>query len=388
MMKIVENLISDAKNEMKKLKHPYVGTEHLLLALLSDSKVEKVTATYGLTYDKFRDKIIKTVGTGEKVEKECILTPKLRSLLDEMVYSKRDRLVKLDFIRGILCDEKGVACRLLVTMDIDLMGLDEELEQIEERSNLSFISKYKCLIDLNEEVEKNDISVTGFDKELDQLLKNLLRLKKPNTVIIGEPGVGKTALVEKLAEAINKKQVPEFLQNLRIIQLSLGSAVAGTKYRGEFEDKLNNILTEVEKRDNIVLFIDEFHDIVGAGGAEGAIDASSILKPSLARGKIKMIGATTKDEYNKYITKDKALARRFNMITILEATKEETINIMKASKPKLEKHYGIKISNKDIEDIYKESTHKNGRMPDVALDSLEEYCVNKYFNKKKEKVGV
>lgn len=388
MMKIVENLISDAKNEMKKLKHPYVGTEHLLLALLSDSKVEKVTATYGLTYDKFRDKIIKTVGTGEKVEKECILTPKLRSLLDEMVYSKRDRLVKLDFIRGILCDGEGVACRLLVTMDIDLMGLDGELEQIEERSNLSFISKYKCLIDLNEEVEKNDISVTGFDKELDQLLKNLLRLKKPNTVIIGEPGVGKTALVEKLAEAINKKQVPEFLQNLRIIQLSLGSAVAGTKYRGEFEDKLNNILTEVEKRDNIVLFIDEFHDIVGAGGAEGAIDASSILKPSLARGKIKMIGATTKDEYNKYITKDKALARRFNMITILEATKEETINIMKASKPKLEKHYGIKISNKDIEDIYKESTHKNGRMPDVALDSLEEYCVNKYFNKKKEKVGV
>lgn len=388
MMKIVENLISDAKNEMKKLKHPYVGTEHLLLALLSDSKVEKVTATYGLTYDKFRDKIIKTVGTGEKVEKECILTPKLRSLLDETVYSKRDKLVKLDFIRGILCDGEGVACRLLVTMDIDLMGLDEELEQIEERSNLSFISKYKCLIDLNEEVEKNDISVTGFDKELDQLLKNLLRLKKPNTVIIGEPGVGKTALVEKLAEAINKKQVPEFLQNLRIIQLSLGSAVAGTKYRGEFEDKLNNILTEVEKRDNIVLFIDEFHDIVGAGGAEGAIDASSILKPSLARGKIKMIGATTKDEYNKYITKDKALARRFNMITILEATKEETINIMKASKPKLEKHYGIKISNKDIEDIYKESTHKNGRMPDVALDSLEEYCVNKYFNKKKEKVGV
>ncbi len=388
MMKIVENLISDAKNEMKKLKHPYVGTEHLLLALLSDSKVEKVTATYGLTYDKFRDKIIKTVGTGEKVEKECILTPKLRSLLDEMVYSRRDRLVKLDFIRGILCDGEGVACRLLVTMDIDLMGLDEELEQIEERSNLSFISKYKCLIDLNEEVEKNDISVTGFDKELDQLLKNLLRLKKPNTVIIGEPGVGKTALVEKLAEAINKKQVPEFLQNLRIIQLSLGSAVAGTKYRGEFEDKLNNILTEVEKRDNIVLFIDEFHDIVGAGGAEGAIDAANIFKPALARGKIKMIGATTKDEYNKYITKDKALARRFNMITILEATKEETINIMKASKPKLEKHYGIKISNKDIEDIYKESTHKNGRMPDVALDSLEEYCVNKYFNKKKEKVGV
>ena len=388
MMKIVENLISDAKNEMKKLKHPYVGTEHLLLALLSDSKVEKVTAAYGLTYDKFRDKIIKIVGTGEKVEKECILTPKLRSLLDEIVYSKRDKLVKLDFIRGILCDGEGVACRLLVTMDIDLMGLDEKLEQIEERSNLSFISKYKCLIDLNEEVEKNDISVTGFDKELDQLLKNLLRLKKPNTVIIGEPGVGKTALVEKLAEAINKKQVPEFLQNLRIIQLSLGSAVAGTKYRGEFENKLNNILTEVEKRDNIVLFIDEFHDIVGAGGAEGAIDASSILKPSLARGKIKMIGATTKDEYNKYITKDKALARRFNMITILEATKEETINIMKASKPKLEKHYGIKISNKDIEDIYKESTHKNGRMPDVALDSLEEYCVNKYFNKKKEKVGV
>lgn len=388
MMKIVENLISDAKNEMKKLKHPYVGTEHLLLALLSDSKVEKVTAAYGLTYDKFRDKIIKIVGTGEKVEKECILTPKLRSLLDEIVYSKRDKLVKLDFIRGILRDGEGVACRLLVTMDIDLMGLDGELEQIEERSNLSFISKYKCLIDLNEEVEKNDISVTGFDKELDQLLKNLLRLKKPNTVIIGEPGVGKTALVEKLAEAINKKQVPEFLQNLRIIQLSLGSAVAGTKYRGEFENKLNNILTEVEKRDNIVLFIDEFHDIVGAGGAEGAIDASSILKPSLARGKIKMIGATTKDEYNKYITKDKALARRFNMITILEATKEETINIMKASKPKLEKHYGIKISNKDIEDIYKESTHKNGRMPDVALDSLEEYCVNKYFNKKKEKVGV
>lgn len=258
--------------------------------------------------------------------------------------------------------------------------LEEDVDKSLNRQTGAVFKKMSCLSNVNERVLKHDTVIIGMEDELEQLIKGLMKFRKPNVMLKGEPGVGKTALVEKLADMINKKQVPKILQNKEIWELSMGSAVAGTKYRGEFEDKLNAIIKAAEENPNIILFIDEAHTMVGAGGAEGAIDASNILKPALARGDIKVIGATTTEEYDKYIKPDGALSRRFTTIDILEPLSNQVIDIMKGLVPKLEKFYNVTITNKIIEDLYNQAKMKKGMFPDIALDTMEEWCIKQSYS--------
>ncbi len=263
----------------------------------------------------------------------------------------------------------------------------------EEKQKKNKIDRFNCLTNLNKYVKDNEVIVTGLDKELDILVKGLLHIRKPNVMIIGEPGVGKTALVEKLACAINDKKIAPFFFDKEIYELNISNAVAGTKYRGEFEEKMKEIIKTVEECPNIILFIDEAHTLIGAGGAEGAIDASNIFKPSLARGKIRVIGATTKAEYDESIAKDKALARRFAKLEIVEPNYEQVTEILKGIRPKFEKHYNVEISDEKLKEIQDKSKKLTGMMPDVAIDELEDYCVNTYYNensqiKEKEKESV
>ena len=256
----------------------------------------------------------------------------------------------------------------------------QEANKIQNRQSSNLFKKISCLSNVNERVEKHQTEIIGMEDELEQLIKGLMGIRKPNVMLKGEPGVGKTALVERLAGMINKGQVPDILKDKVIYELSMGSAVAGTKYRGEFEEKLNLIIKEVEANPNIILFVDEAHTLVGAGGAEGAIDASNILKPALARGDIKMIGATTNEEYDKYIKPDGALSRRFSTIEILEPLENQVKDIMKGIIPKFEKHFQVTITDKIIDELYNKAKMKKGMFPDVALDTLEEWCIQQSYS--------
>lgn len=256
----------------------------------------------------------------------------------------------------------------------------QEINKMQNRQSSNLFKKVSCLSNVNERVEKHQIEIVGMEDELEQLIKGLMGIRKPNVMLKGEPGVGKTALVERLAGMINKGQVPDILKDKIIYELSMSSAVAGTKYRGEFEEKLNLILKEVEANPNIILFVDEAHTLVGAGGAEGAIDASNILKPALARGDIKMIGATTNEEYDKYIKPDGALSRRFTTIEILEPLENQVKDIMKGIIPKFEKHFQVTITDKIIDELYNKAKMKKGMFPDIALDTLEEWCIQQSYS--------
>ena len=228
---------------------------------------------------------------------------------------------------------------------------------------------------MNDKVSLEE-SVVGREKELDMMIETLLRKKKNNPLLIGKAGVGKTALVEELVRRIKKGEVPEELLKKEIVLLEMGSLVAGTKYRGEFEERLTKLIREIIEQENIILFIDEIHAMVNAGGAEGAINASDILKPYLARGELKCIGATTTEEYYKFIEKDKALERRFEKITLQEPNKEETIEILKKVKKEYENHHHIKISNQNIEEIVTLANEYiyNRQNPDKSLELLDSVC--------------
>lgn len=247
------------------------------------------------------------------------------------------------------------------------------------------ISKLSYLTNLNEQVKKKNIKIIGFDKELEELIKGLSKMRKPNVIIKGEPGVGKTALVEKLACAINDGCVPDWLLNKKIYQMFVSNVVAGTKYRGEFEEKMKKMIDLLEENPDIILFIDEIHMMVGSGSAEGSADMANIFKPALARGNIRVIGATTNDEYDRFIKRDGALERRFSTIELLEPTEKQVKEILRGLRKSFETFYGIKITDEDIENAYNNSKTKRGLMPDVALDELENFCIEKKFNNKREK---
>lgn len=253
-----------------------------------------------------------------------------------------------------------------------------EIEKAKKQTR-SKLEKLDCLVNLNTQVKRNNTVIIGFEEELEALTKGLLKMRKPNVIITGEPGVGKTALVEKLACAINEQMVPEYFWDKEIYQLHMSNAVAGTKYRGEFEDKMKEILKEIEANPQIILFIDEIHTMVGAGGAEGAIDAANIFKPALARGSIKVIGATTNDEYKTSVEKDGALKRRFQRINVIEPSEAQVHRIMEGMRPVFENHYRVMISDAKLTEIYDRSKRMPGLMPDIALDELENWCVEKYY---------
>ena len=393
----ISRIFKDAEEEMLELNHPYVGSEHLLLSLLKNSKViANIANKNNLTYDNFKKELILVVGSSTKKSKYILYTPLLKRIINlslEEANEKRIELNAIHLFKALLEEGEGIAIRLLYGMNIDLEKLYDEVKDNVKKNNkkLEIFNIGKNLMDIT----NMDEQVIGRDKEISLIIETLIRKNKNNPLLVGDAGVGKTAIVEELVRRIKKCEVPKILQDKKIVMLEMGSLVAGTKYRGEFEEKLTKLIRELENNPEIILFIDEIHTIVNAGGAEGAINASDILKPYLARGKIKVIGATTTGEYNKFILKDKALNRRFELIRVLEPNTNETINILKNVKINYENHYNIKISKENIKDIVYIANKYivDKKNPDKSLDILDSVCamkevdsytLNKINNLKKE----
>ena len=380
-----------AKEEMMKLNHPYVGSEHLLLAILSyKNNVSRRLFKYEITYDKFRNEIINVIGKGNIESKWFLFTPLLKKVIQNSIFDskeKKEKQVSLEQLFISLLEEgEGVAIRLLIGMNIDVDLIYRDFSSnflVKKNKKAKKLLIKDFAVNFNKKVLSNEIDpVVGRDNEVNRIIEVLCRRTKNNPLLVGEAGVGKTAIVEELSRRIVEGNVPRLLQNKEVYSISVASLVSGTKYRGEFEERINKILKELEEENNIILFIDEVHTIVGAGGAEGAIDASNILKPSMARGKIKVIGATTNNEYVKYIEKDKALDRRFQKIQINEPNKENTISMLRALKGIYESYHGVVI-NEDIIDYIVEMGNKymtDKRNPDKSIDIMDEVCAMASIN--------
>ena len=349
-----QEILVKAKLEMLELKHPYVGTEHLVLAILhTQNELTEKLANYGLTYNKFKKEILNIIGKGSKKSEFFLYTPLLKKVIENAIMDSKDNnngiVTTSHLFSGLLDVGEGIAIRILISMNLDLDNMyDEFTEKIYEnnhkREKKSILEELGT--DLTEKAKNNEIDpVIGREDEINKLEEILCRRTKNNPLLIGLPGVGKTAIVEQLALLIAEDKVPTNLKNKRIISLDMASAVAGTKYRGEFEERMKKIIEEIEEDKNIILFIDEIHTLIGAGGAEGAIDASNILKPALARGKIRCIGATTNDEYKKHFEKDKALDRRFQIVNIEEPSLNKTKEILLKLKPIYEEYHNVILEN-------------------------------------------
>lgn len=376
-------ILLKSREEMQDLCHPYIGTEHLVLSILKNkNNLSKRLTSYGLTYETFKNEILTIIGKGTKKSPFYLYTPLLRKIMDNALLDAKDNNngeVTVEHLFASLLEEgEGIAIRIFIGMHLNLEDLYEEF-------STKLIKKQKkhhkkLLIDelginLVEQAKNNKLDpVIGREKEINRLIEILCRRTKNNPILLGEAGVGKTAIVEELASRIARGEVPVNLENKKIISLDMATLVSGTKYRGEFEERLQKILKEITDCGDIILFIDEIHTLVGAGGAEGAIDASNILKPALARGTIKCIGATTIQEYKKYIEQDKALERRFQQVTIDEPTPEATINILKKLKPIYERYHHVIIPEPLIKELV-ELTSKyiyDRHNPDKSIDILDE----------------
>ncbi len=389
-------ILKKAKLEMQELKHPFVGTEHLLLSILSfkDLKITKKLNELGINYNNFKEELIATVGIGNSLNSYFIYTPLLKRVIEGAILdSKDDNLFEVNInalFVSMLDEGEGVGIRLLgnLGVNIDELYLDflEKDDDSKKGKGKKKLSIYDHGVDLVEKAREGKIDpVIGREAEINRLIEILLRRNKNNPLLIGEAGVGKTAIVEALAFKIYKKEVPDSLLDKKILSVSMANLVAGTKYRGEFEERISKIIKEIENNPNLIIFIDEMHSLVGAGGAEGAIDASNIFKPALARGKFRLIGATTIQEYKESIEKDKALNRRFQTILIKEPDLAETLNILKKIKPIYEKFHGVIISDEMLESIVNLSNKYifDRRNPDKAIDVLDEVCTSRSLKKDK-----
>ena len=380
-----QEILNKTKIEMLELRHPYIGTEHLVLSILhSNNEISKKLEKYNLTYDTFKKQIIDIIGKGSKKSEFFLYTPLLKKVIENAILDSKDNNngeVTLNHLFSALLDVgEGIAIRIFIGMNLDLDDIYDEFTSKVYESNKK---KEKTLlidtlgIDLTKKAKEGLIDpVIGREQEINTMQEILCRRTKNNPLLIGAPGVGKTALVEQLANLISCDQVPSKLKNKRIISLDMASAVAGTKYRGEFEERMKKLLEEIEEHNEIILFIDEIHTLIGAGGAEGAIDASNILKPALARGKIKCIGATTTEEYKKHFEKDKALDRRFQTISIEEPSIEKTKEILSKLKPIYEEYHNVIIKDEIIDKIISltEKYIYNRYRPDKQIDILDEVC--------------
>ena len=382
----VKRIFKDAEKIAIDLNHPYIGTEHLLLSLINnDDKIKKILLKYDLTYDEFLDELLLVVGTSENKKCTCIYTPLLKRVIktaDEI--SKNKMMEPMHLLEAILEEGEGIAIRIIISMGIDIDKLYDEIKKKHKKGNTK-LELYNIGKDMSE-INSDDILV-GREKELNLIIETLLRKNKNNPLLIGPAGVGKSAIIEELARRIKSGNVPNKLKDKKIVSLEMSSLVAGTKYRGEFEEKLNKVIKEIEENPEIILFIDEIHTMANAGGAEGAINASDILKPYLARGKVKIIGATTTNEYNKFIAKDKALSRRFEIIKINEPTIKETENILSKIRPSFEKHYNIRITEENIKNIVSLTDRYvlDRFNPDKSIDLLDSVCAMKEVESTKEK---
>lgn len=393
-----QKILIMSKREMQELKHPYVSSEHLLLSILhyANKNFLSFLEQYNITYSSFKNKLIDVIGMGSKQTKWFLYTPLLKKIIENAILDSKDENTDVSveqLFLSLLEEGEGVANRIMMSMDIDLDSLYEQFSNQLIREGKSISTKLAIedfAVDFTEEARNGNFDpVIGRDEEICHMIEILLRRKKCNPLLIGDAGVGKTALVEELARRIVLGLVPNELKNMRILSVAISSLVAGTKYRGEFEERINKMIEEIEQVPNIILFIDEIHTIIGAGGAEGAIDASNILKPYLARGKIKVIGATTKQEYMKFLEGDKAFDRRFQKIIIEEPNLENVKSILLHLKEIYENFYGIILTDDILFSVAELSERyiSNGKQPDKAIDLLDESCsklvsMNTLTNKK------
>jgi len=383
-----------AQEEAINLNHEYIGTEHILIGLIKEEEgvASQVLRQLGVNIDKVVEEVERLVGKGEYQQVgEIAFTPRAKKILElasqEASQLKNNYIGTEHILLGLIKEGSGVAVRILVDLGVNLDNVYSEIMKVlMESGTQGFPSapgkrttKTPALDefgrDLNKLAREDKLDpVIGRSTEIQRVIQILSRRKKNNPCIIGEAGVGKTAIVEGLAQKITNNDVPEILKEKKIICLDLALIVAGTKYRGEFEKRLKKIVKEVQESNDVILFIDEIHTLVGAGAAEGAIDASNILKPALARGELQVIGATTADEYRKYIEKDAALERRFQPIYISEPSIEETVKILQGLRDKYEAHHKIKITDEALEAAaHLSARYVSGRfLPDKAIDLVDE----------------
>lgn len=371
----VQKVLAYAESLAKEFSHTSVGSEHLLLSILKneDLTLSKELKSQNIKYETFSEKI-KNLYLKEKKVRSVIYSLELKQILEDSIkltHKNKDSLVSIDCVSISLLTINNTAYELLINEKVDVEKIVKKLlSSFKKKSELLSISDLH-LLGVN-----NKDPLIGRDNEIIQLVYALSRRNKPNAILIGEPGVGKTAIVEELAKRLVDNQIP-LLKNKYIYELDLASTVSGTKYRGEFEEKLKKIIKKVKEDGHAILFIDEIHNVIKAGGAEGAIDASNILKPYLARGEIQLIGATTLEEFSDSFDKDKALKRRFQIIDVNEPTLKEVENILYKVKSLYEDYYDIDIPNSLIPLVVDLSNTYivNQRFPDKAIELLDNSCV-------------
>ena len=390
-----EKAIAYAQESAKQLGHTYIGSEHLLYGLAKEGNglAYKVLSEQNVNCEKILDLIREMIGTSEPLKSAPLgYTPRLKRVI-EMSFSEAKKLDNSfigteHLLLGIMKETDSVASRILIELNVDVqkifndvikivsdetIGIGREKNKLNESTNTPTLNHFGK--DLTIEASNGKLDpIIGREKEVERIIQILSRRTKNNPCLVGEPGVGKTAVVEGLAEKIIEGEVPENLKAKRVVALDISSMVAGAKYRGDFEERLKKCLDEIKKNSNIILFIDEIHTIVGAGAAEGAIDAANILKPLLARAEIQVVGATTLDEYRKYIEKDAALERRFQPVNVEEPTVEETLEILRGIRDKYEAHHKVKITDEAlIAAVELSSRYINDRyLPDKAIDLMDE----------------
>jgi ATP-dependent Clp protease ATP-binding subunit ClpC len=394
-----------AQEEARTLKHNYIGTEHILLGLLREEEglAARVLESLDITVERVRAQVVRIVGSGEEVTSGQIpFTPRAKKVLElalrEALSLGHNYIGTEHILLGLVRENEGVAARILLDFDADSEKIRNEVIRMlsgpggrrqggqgagaqggssagpgEGKKSSKLLDQFGRNLTKLASDGKLD-PVVGRENEIERIMQILSRRTKNNPVLIGEPGVGKTAVVEGLAQRITNADVPELLKGKQIYTLDLAALVAGSKYRGEFEERLKKVMKEITQRGDIILFIDEIHNLVGAGAAEGAIDAASILKPALARGELQTIGATTLDEYRKYLERDSALERRFQQIRVEQPSPEETVQILKGLRDRYEQHHKVEITDEALEAAAELADRyiSDRQLPDKAIDLIDE----------------
>lgn len=386
-----QRVLAFAQEEAIALKHSNIGTEHILLGLVKEEEgiAAKVLQSFDITEEQIRDGVFKLITEGTEMPTSLHYTPRAKRVIelsmDEARKLHHNFVGTEHILLGLIRESEGIASRVLAAAGLNItraraavirmLGNPESYKRQGEKEQSETPTLDSLARDLTEVARNGQLDpVIGRSEEITRVIEILSRRTKNNPVLIGEPGVGKTAVAEGLAQAIVRNEVPSTLKDKRVMSLDMGTVVAGTKYRGEFEERMKKVMDEIKQSKNVILFIDEMHTLIGAGGAEGSVDASNILKPALSRGEVQVIGATTLDEYRKHIEKDAALERRFQPIIVDEPSVQDTILILQGLRDRYEAHHGITISDEALEAAATMSARyvQDRFLPDKAIDLIDE----------------